>query len=475
MTTISGNYINGKWHLDDQLQVVDIINPANTTQVIGKVQRADKKVVQIALNAAKTASKSWKDIPLKQRIALARILLDRLLKNKQSIAGIITSENGKTLKEAESEVKAAVEESNFQIDYVEAHQTEISGNTQIRYEPLGVILAITPWNFPLATIMRKMIPALVCGNAVIVKPSEYTPLTAIALFELIAASGFPKGVLNLLNGNGEAIGKELVKSEIVKAISFTGSSTTGSTIMNDLVGRDVRFQAEMGGSNAVVVLNDANLDEMIQELINNGFACCGQWCTGTSRVIAEKEIHDKVLDRLIQHASRITYGNGKYEGIDMGPLANERQFKEMNRKIDNAISEGAVLAFGGKADSSEIEHGFFMKPTIFSEVTDTMAIAREEVFGPILTVIKARDIGHALSLVNNNQYGLSTSIYTQDEKKAERFISEVESGLVHINLPTAYREYSMPLMGWKNSGTGTPECGRFMLDLFTKPKVIYRK
>lgn len=470
---IKGNYINGSWLLDNSLKTKEIINPAKLTEVVGSIQWADKKVVKFVLESANKAKKVWKKMSLENRIILANTLLDKIVKHKSEFAQIITLENGKTKKESLSEVNASVDESRFQIDYLKNHLIEKIDKTEVRYEPIGVVLTITPWNFPLATIMRKMIPAIVCGNSVIVKPSEYAPLTSVFLFELIDEMEFPIGVINLVNGIGSEIVTELLQSDCIKAISFTGSDFTGKKIAKLIGGDDIRFQAEMGGSNAVVVLNDANLKIAVPDIISNGFACGGQWCTGTSRVIAEKGIYNKLIENLKQSAGRINTGNGTKENVDMGPLSNERQFIDVSKKIIKAKKQGAVLELGEELKTEE--NGYFISPTILSSINNNMDIVHEEVFGPVIMIIKSNDLNDALKIVNNNPFGLSTSIYTENQEKASLFVDAVESGLVHVNLPTAYRKYSIPLMGWKNSGRGLPECGRFMMDLFTKPKAIYRK
>ena len=299
------------------------------------------------------------------------------------------------------------------------------------------------------------------------------PLTSVFLFELIDEMEFPIGVINLVNGIGSEIVTELLQSDCIKAISFTGSDFTGKKIAKLIGGDDIRFQAEMGGSNAVVVLNDANLKIAVPDIISNGFACGGQWCTGTSRVIAEKGIYNKLIENLKQSAGRINTGNGAKENVDMGPLSNERQFIDVSKKIIKAKKQGAVLELGEGLKTEE--NGYFISPTILSSINNNMDIVHEEVFGPVIMIIKSNDLNDALKIVNNNPFGLSTSIYTENQEKASLFVDAVESGLVHVNLPTAYRKYSIPLMGWKNSGRGLPECGRFMMDLFTKPKAIYRK
>lgn len=470
---IKGSYINGSWVLDKSLETHKINNPASLTEVVGNIQWANAIIAQQAVDTAVLAFKSWKRTKLSNRAKLALELLAEVSKQKESLARIITLENGKTLEESISEVNASIDESKFHIEYLLKNQVEITEEAEVRSEPLGVVLAITPWNFPLATIMRKIIPAIVSGNTVLVKPSEFTPNTAVAVFEIIHKISLPRGVLNLINGDGAELVSTVIRTNQVKAISFTGSDFTGQKIADIIGGRDIRFQAEMGGSNAVVVLNDATIESAVTAIVSNGFACGGQWCTGTSRVLVEESIYEVLIKKLKEYSKNIVVGNGLDKNVTMGPLSNKRQFEDVSEKLKRAIDQGAKVVLGNDSDVNQ--SGYFISPTILTDVTNDLEIAQQEVFGPVLTIFKVKSLNDAIDIVNNSPYGLTTSIYTENTEKANRFVDEVESGLVHVNLPTAYRKYSMPLMGWKSSGRGMPECGRFMMDLFTKPKVIYRK
>lgn len=473
MVDIQGSYINGDWYTQHDAPIYNVVSPANTADIVGKVSWVVKAGVDLALCSADRAYSLWHDTKFSHRKKLIKKLLKSLEEKQQELAKTITSENGKTFNEALAEVRAGIAESRFQLDFISKNHRIKTKHTSIEYHPLGLALVITPWNFPLATILRKLIPALLTGNPTIVKPSELTPLTAIELFKIIDEIGFPAGVAQMVIGDGDSV-SGLIESHLVKAISFTGSNQTGQLILTKLSGRDIRFQAEMGGSNVVVVLDDARLELAVKDILNSGFSCCGQWCTGTSRVIAEKGVHDQLVEMLKHRASEISFGDGMNSDNAMGPLSNQRQYDRVSSKINMLLEQGSKLEFGGVLNENERMDGFFIRPTVFSRVTMNMKSAKEEIFGPVLMVIKAQDADHAIQLANDSTYGLSASIYTESKVQATRFIRKIEAGMVHINLPTSFREYNMPLMGWKDSGFGIPECGRFMLDLFTKPKVIYR-
>ncbi|MDQ7011442.1 MAG: aldehyde dehydrogenase family protein, partial [Mariprofundaceae bacterium] len=292
---MSGSYIAGKWQVAADPQIIEVHNPADAAERVGRVAFADVRLAEAAVEAARAAWPQWRAVPLQDRKHRLAALLRRIEAEKESFARLITLENGKTLREAAAEVDASLAEARFQMDFVAEHLVKKQGGYETRHEPLGVVLLITPWNFPLATVLRKMIPALAAGNTVVLKPSELTPLTAVALFHLMDASGLPPGVANLVLGEGPVVGKALVQHLDVRAISFTGSTVTGLQLARLLDARGVRFQAEMGGANTLVVLADADLEAAADAAVSAGFACCGQWCTGTGRVIVEQEKYAEFL------------------------------------------------------------------------------------------------------------------------------------------------------------------------------------
>lgn len=298
-------------------------------------------------------------------------------------------------------------------------------------------------------------------------------MTSVFLFSLIQETGFPPGTMNLILGDGK-IGSLLTGNDKISAISLTGSTQTGALIKKQISDLNTRFQAEMGGKNTVAVLADADIESAAIDIATNAYACCGQWCTGTSKVVVHSEVAEHLTNLIVEFAGKIKLGNGLERNADMGPLISEVQLDKVKTAVKN--NDGAELLFGGKQPSDEkLRNGYFFEPTVFSNVDPNSNLAKEEIFGPVLSIIVEDDLDNMIADVNNTNYGLSFSVYTGIESAGERFINEVEAGLCHLNLPTAYRDPSLPLLGWKNSGYGLPEAGRFALDFFTKPKAVYRK
>lgn len=475
--SIYRSYIDGRWQSPDSVRPVSLRNPANHERIVGRVEYADIPLAFSAMDAAQNAGENWRKISVKDRVARLSKILKCLRERRPDIAGIITIENGKTLRESLAEVDASLNEAEYQLQFLSESTVEQIGKNEIWYEPLGVVLLITPWNFPLATILRKLIPAVAVGNTAVVKASELTPLTAVALFRIIEETEVPAGVVNLVIAEGSTVGPALIKHPALRAISLTGSTNTGFAIAEQLVNNsDVRFQAEMGGKNAVVILADADLEAASEAAVSSGFACCGQWCTGTSRVIAEGRIYQSLLDLLIARAKRIVVGNGMDKATTMGPLISAVQLQKVERAVVRAKEEGARLVIGGRRPCNiSLNQGHYYEPTIFADVTPEMTIAREEIFGPILGVMPARDADEALRLANDSRYGLSFSVFTRRAEIADHFMREIRAGVCHVNLPTVHRDPALPLLGWGDAGRGLAECGRFARDFFTRTKAIYRK
>lgn len=468
------SYINGKWVSPKTSSLIKRFNPANINEEVSEILFADDQLADYAVEKANDAAVYWRKTSIAKRVELVEKFLELFISNRNKLAGIITKENGKTLSESYSEIDSALRESNYQIEFLRNSTIEQIANSKILYEPLGVVLLITPWNFPVATILRKLIPALLAGNTIIVKPSELTPLSSVALIKLFEEEDFPDGVINLVLGDG-VVGSYLCRHPFVKAISLTGSSITGNAILKQISGKNSRLQAEMGGKNTVVVLKEANIEKAAKDIVYSSYACSGQWCTGTSKVVVEKEVYDLLMQQLIDHTSKIVIGNGFDENVTMGPLISQAQLDKTLNAITKADDEKAKLIIGGKTPREKtLEHGYFFEPTIYSNVKPEMSISQEEIFGPVLSVLKADNFDNALELTNISKYGLAFSIYTSDTERAEDFIKEVKAGVCHINLPTSHRDPALPLLGWENSGYGLPESGRFARDFFTRTKVIYR-
>jgi aldehyde dehydrogenase (NAD+) len=472
MVSLCSNYINGKWVKEDSLSV-NIHNPANLDELVSTVYFANDLISDQAIYSAFTATKLWRETVVEERIELITALMERIKTDENRLAEIITKENGKTLKESLAEINSGIIEANYQIEFLSGVLKRKKEKLEIKYEPLGIVTLITPWNFPVATILRKMVPALITGNTVILKPSEYTPLSAVEIIKRMEDLKFPRGVINLVLGDGK-VGGRLVCSKNIGGISLTGSTLTGLAIKKLIVNNNTKLQAEMGGKNCVVVLKDADIENAARDIVSNGFACCGQWCTGTSKVVVQKEIADDLITTILDLTKQIKIGNGIDSDTDMGPLISEAQLNKTKYAVNN--SEGAELLVGGKQPYGEkYANGYFFEPTVFKNVDPDSSLAQEEIFGPVLSIITANDMDDAVSIANNSKYGLSFSVYTNNEEFGERFVDKVDSGLCHINLPTAMRDSGLPLLGWKNSGYGIPESGRFALDFYTKTKAVYRK
>ena len=467
----SSSYINGSWVLSNKK--ISTKNPADPKKYIKEIYFASPQDAKDSIVSASNAFKHWRIESIDKRITLLKDLMRSLEKNRKSLAQLITLENGKTIKESEAEVGASIIEGNYQIDFLSRGLSEDSKNNKLLYEPLGVALLITPWNFPLSTVVRKMIPALACGNSVILKPSEYSSLTSIFLFELIESIKFPNGVANLILGEGSVIGPSLMDLSTLKIISFTGSTDTGELLQKNIGSSGVRYQAEMGGANALVIWEDAEIEEAVDAAIASGMACAGQWCTGISKLVIHEKIYDHVIDRLVKCIKKIKVGDGYLASTSMGPLNNSEQFSKIQNYIMRAVKQGAEILIGGNPIKINEDAGYFFSPTLLGNINERMEIASEEIFGPIINIFKTSDIESAVKFSNLGKYGLSFSIYTKNEKIAETFIENIDASLCHINLPTPYREASMPFTGWKKSGIGIPESGRFARDVFTKPKVVY--
>jgi len=340
--------------------------------------------------------------------------------------------------------------------------------------PLGVVGIITPWNFPLAIPAWKIAPALICGNALVFKPASATPLSAVKLMEIFEEAGLPAGVLNLVTGPGGQVGTALVESPDVKGISFTGSTEIGTELYSESAKRLKKVQAEMGGKNAVIVLSDADMDKAMNGIVQGAFGSTGQRCTATSRVIVEEDVYDRFMTELIERTSKLIIGDGLDASMDIAPLASQNQKDKVLEYIGIGTEEGAELAFGGRnMTGGEFDEGYYVEPTVFTGVTPDMRIAQEEIFGPVLTVFKAKDLKEAIGIANSVEFGLSSSVYTKDITKAYEYINTVETGMVHVNASTLGGEVHLPFGGLNSSGVGQREQGTAAVDFFSEVITVY--
>jgi alpha-ketoglutaric semialdehyde dehydrogenase len=477
---VLNNYIGGQWIESTSRSLRQSFNPANREELVCNIQDSNPADAVAAIQAAENAYAAWAQTPAPKRAALLQDFLSHFRSREEEFVRAITRENGKTLRESRTEFVAALKEADFQVGQGrrvagQLRPAELSGvSCYLQREPLGVVTLITPWNFPLNVACRKLIPALIAGNTCVLKPAELTPMSAALLFESFHAAGLPPGVVNLVFGRGSVIGETLVTHPAVKALSFTGSTEVGLEIAKKLAGRGTKIQLELGGKNPLVVLADADIAKAVDAAIIGGYSCSGQWCTSTSRVIVETGIYDAFLRTLTERARAIVVGDGGDEKVQMGPVCGKRQYETILDFIETGLREGARLVTGGKAlTAGQYAKGWFIEPTIFADVSPGQVIAKEEIFGPVLVVIRADDLSDAIRLANDTRYGLSSSIYTGDLAKAQRFVAESEVGLCHVNMHTAYKEPQLEFGGVKESGRGDPEAGDSGVEFFTRHKVVY--
>jgi aldehyde dehydrogenase (NAD+) len=477
------NLINGKWQDAIKGKTLKSLNPANIDEVVGIVPASTKEDVDRAVDAARKAFDPWRLTPPPKRGEIIFRAAELILKNKDPLGGLVTQEMGKILDEGLGDVQEAVD----MAFYMAGEGRRLSGETvpselsdkdckSVRV-PIGVFALITPWNFPTAIPAWKIFPAIISGNTVVFKPSSYTPVTATKLVELIVEAGVPRGVINLVHGTGEEVGEYLATHPGIDGVSFTGSSAVGAKLAKMCGSLDKEISCEMGGKNAIIVMDDANLHLAVEGALWGGFGTTGQRCTATSRLIVHEDVYDRFIEIYKAAAEKLTLGDGLSEETDVGPLINEAQMKKVLDYIEIGKDEGARLVTGGRRlTEGPCSRGFFVEPTIFVDVKPEMRIAREEIFGPVVAVIKARDLTDAIEVVNSSQYGLSSSIYTQDVNNTAIAERDLDTGIVYINAPTIGAEIQLPFGGTKRSGLGHKEAGGRggALDMFTRWKVIYR-
>ena len=474
------NYIDGQWSDSVSGETYTITNPAHKSQVLGRFQRSNNEDAVWAIEAALNALDGWASTPAPQRAAILFKALQLMEERGDELARSITIEEGKPIGDAMGEVKRSMNIT----EYAAGEGRRLFGNTTpselpntVAYtsrRPLGVVGIITPWNFPLAIPAWKIAPALICGNTLVFKPASATPMTAVALTKIFQDAGLPPGVLNLVTGPGGSVGNTIVDHPDVNGVSFTGSTEIGTALYTRATQTLKKVQAEMGGKNAVIVLEDADMDSALGGIVQGAFGSTGQRCTATSRVVVQESVYDAFMTELIERTSKLTVGDGIDPEMDIAPLSSQSQFNTVMEYIGIGAEEGATIAYGGNPRTEgDLDEGYYVEPTIFTDVDTNMRIAQEEIFGPVLTVFKASDLEEAVSITNNVKFGLSSSIYTMDIPQAFRYIDTVETGIVHVNSPTLGGEVHLPFGGMKESGVGTREQGTEAINFFTEPVTVY--
>lgn len=474
------NFIDGQWRPSITGKTAPNINPADTTQTLGFYQESGVEDAVRAIEAAQRAFPKWRKTPPPQRGKILRRVMGILEQRKVEFARIMTLEQGKSPQEAMGEVQKSINVLEFMMGEGrrlcgETIPSEMPDNfCYTKREPLGIVACITPWNFPVAIPYWKLAAALIAGNTVIFKPSSLTPWTAALVAESFQDAGLPAGVLNMITGSGEVVGEAIAKSPFISCVSFTGSTKTGSRIAAICGERMAKVQLEMGGKNPIIVLDDADLELAVKAAILGGFGSTGQRCTATSRVIVQHKAVEKFTEMLLKQTKKIQIGPHPDPKSYMGPLVSETQLNKVLHHINTAEQENTTLLTGGyRIDNDTLAKGYFVSPTIYTDVTPNMTIAQEEIFGPVLAIIEAKDLEDALMIANNSPYGLSSSIFTKDVENIFRYIDDIEVGLVHINSATIGGEAQVPFGGIKGSGLGGREQGKTAIETFTEWKVVY--
>jgi alpha-ketoglutaric semialdehyde dehydrogenase len=474
------NYINGKWVDSASKQTIKDINPANKNEVVCVVPKSNAKDVDLAVKAAKKAFPKWKATPAPKRGELLFEASRLLAEQKDDIAKLMCREMGKVLQECLGDVQEGVDLGYYMAGegrrlHGETVPSELNGkHMRTVREPVGVFALVTPWNFPIAIPAWKLFPALVSGNTVVFKPSSYVPASATKLVQIFEKAGVPPGVLNLVHGSGSEAGNALITHPGVNGVSFTGSTAVGRKIGEHCGKNLMKHSLEMGGKNVIIVMDDANLDLAVDGCVWGGFGTAGQRCTASSRVIVHQKVYGQFKKKFVARVKKLRLGNGLDNNTDVGPLINESQVKKAEQYMHLARKSKLKILCGGKRASGKLKNGFFFEPTIIDNPPRSHAVSCEEIFGPVVAMIKAKHFEDAIAVANNVEYGLSSAIFTQDVNLAHRAADMLETGLVYINSATIGAEIQTPFGGVKGTGNGHREAGGVggALETYTEMKVI---
>ena len=479
-TKVYKNFIDGEWVEASTGETFENRNPADTRDVVGIFQKSGSADVDAAVEAAKRAFKKWRLVPAPKRAEIIFRAAEILVERKEEYSRDMTREMGKIIKETRGDTQEAIDTAY----YMAGEGRRLFGPTTpselpnkfamaIR-QPLGVCAMITPWNFPMAIPSWKLLPALVCGNTCVIKPAQDTPLSTFNLVRTLVDAGVPKGVLNIVTGFGSKVGGPLTEHPDIRAVSLTGSTEVGRIVGTSAAKSFKHCSLELGGKNPMIVLDDANLDLAIDGGLWGAFGTTGQRCTATSRIIVQKGVYNDFVNRYVDRAKRLRVGNGLDETTDMGPAVNENQLKTDLSYVEIGKAEGARLACGGnRLDKGDYQYGYFMEPTVFTDVNPKMRIAQEEIFGPVVSIIPCDDLENAIDIANNIEYGLSSALYTKDVNKAFVAMRDLYAGITYINAPTIGAEVHLPFGGVKATGNGHREGGFGAVDFYTEWKSVY--
>ncbi|WP_129115436.1 2,5-dioxovalerate dehydrogenase [Halegenticoccus tardaugens] len=479
MTETNENYVHGEWVPSETGETIDVTNPANPSEIVASYQQSSAADATEAVDAAVAAAEEWRTTPGPERGSILREAGTLLGQRKEELTDLLVAEEGKARAEAAGEVQRAIDI----FHYFSVKAADLGGtvkgpsgrNTTLytRREPVGVAALVTPWNYPIAIPAWKLAPALAAGNTVVLKPASLAPGVALELAKALDEAGLPDGVLNVVTGPGSSVGNEFIENEGTDAVSFTGSSQVGEMVYEQATDAGKRVQTELGGKNPTVVAASADPAEAADIVATGGFGTTGQSCTACSRAIVHEDVYDEFVAELVDRAKSIDIGPGNDH--EMGPQVSQSELESTLEYVDIAEDEGATLAAGGGVpEGDDVEEGYFVEPTVFTDVDPEMRIAQEEVFGPVVAVMKVSDFDEGIDVANGVEYGLSASVVTDDHTEANRFVDEAEAGVVKVNEKTTGLELHVPFGGFKRSSSETwREQGDAGLDFYTIEKIVY--
>jgi aldehyde dehydrogenase (NAD+) len=474
------NYVNGEWVESASGRAFENRNPADTDELVGMFPLSSEEDVDAAVDAAAEAFKTWRLVPAPKRAEILFRAAEMLVRRKEDLAQDMTREMGKPLPETRGDVQEAIDMTYYMAGegrrlFGQTTPSELRNKFAMTVrQPLGVCAMITPWNFPMAIPSWKLMPALVCGNTMVIKPAEDTPLSTYSLVQILSEAGVPRGVLNIVNGSGPGVGGPLIRNQRVAAVSFTGSSEVGKLVSEACAPVVKPCHLEMGGKNVIIVMDDANLDLAVEGAVWAGFGTTGQRCTAASRVAVHRKVYGEFVEKYVARVKALRVGNGLDSSTDMGPCINQAQLEKVMEYVEIGKNEGAHLATGGHRLTGEpYARGWFHEPTVFTDCQPGMRIAQEEIFGPVSAVIPVEEFDQAIEIANNVVYGLSASIYTRDVNRAFQAMRDLHTGIVYVNAPTIGAEVHLPFGGTKHTGNGHREAGTAAIEFYSEWKTLY--
>jgi aldehyde dehydrogenase (NAD+) len=474
------NYINGEWVESASGRAFENRNPADNDELVGMFPLSTVEDVDAAVDAAAEAFKIWRLVPAPKRAEILYRAAETLVRRKEDLAQDMTREMGKPLLETRGDVQEAIDMTYYMAGegrrlFGQTTPSELKNKFAMTVrQPLGVCAMITPWNFPMAIPSWKLMPALICGNTMVIKPAEDTPLSTYSLVQILSEAGLPRGVVNIVNGSGPEVGSPMIRKQQVSAVSFTGSSEVGRLVSEACAPTFKPCHLEMGGKNVIIIMDDANLELAVEGAVWAGFGTTGQRCTAASRVVVHQKVYSQFVEKYVARVKALRVGNGLDPATEMGPCINQTQLEKVMEYVEIGKNEGARLATGGqRLTGGAWSRGWFHEPTVFTDCSPQMRIAQEEIFGPVSAVIPVEGFEQAIEIANNVVYGLSASIYTRDVNRAFQAMRDIHTGIVYVNAPTIGAEVHLPFGGTKQTGNGHREAGTAAIEFYSEWKTLY--